>query len=162
LPDEYFGYTDEEGRYIAGLKPLKYLTPGQRELVTTGRYRCLPVHPTELYSSAGGAVLGLMLYGVWRRSRRAETFGSYPFLTRPGSTFSLALVLYGTARFLMEMLRDDNPFEIDRLTISQLLSIGLAIAGIGLAVFFTRSTPEKLPSLPQKSVRPNVVETTDA
>jgi phosphatidylglycerol:prolipoprotein diacylglycerol transferase len=146
LPDEYFGYTNEEGRYVADLKPWKDLTPRQKELVTTGPYRCLRVHPTELYSSAAGALLGLVLYGVWRRSRRAERAERYRFLTRPGSTFSLALILYGVMRFLMEMLRDDNPFEIDSLTISQLICIGLVAAGIGLTAFFTRRAPEKLPS----------------
>lgn len=146
LPGEYFGYTNEEGLYSTGLKPWKYLTARQKELVTTGPYRCLPVHPTELYSSAAGALFGLVLYGLWRRSRRAERSGRYPFLTRPGATFSLALILYGVMRFLMEMLRDDNPFEIDSLTVSQLICIGLIGAGLGLTAFFARSAPEKLPS----------------
>jgi phosphatidylglycerol:prolipoprotein diacylglycerol transferase len=146
LPDEYFGYQDGQGGYDPGLKPWKYLTPRQQELVTTGQYRALPVHPTQLYSSLGAGLLGLIFYGIWRRAQRAEEAGTYPFLTKPGSTFSVMFVLYGVGRFLMEWIRDDNPFEIDSLTISQLLSIALIILGIILIIYVTVSKPEKLPA----------------
>ena len=149
LPEDYFGYTDEQGDYSPGLKPAKYLTPEQRELVTHGPYQCLPVHPTQLYSSLGAGVLGLILYGFLRRSNRAEMRGRYSLLTRPGSTFSIMFILYAIMRFSLEMIRDDNPFEIDSLTIAQILCVGLAILGIVLIVFFALSAPEKLPS--QKS-----------
>jgi len=44
LPNEYFGYENDQGEYIFGLKPLNRLTPEQRDLVTHGTYQCLPVH----------------------------------------------------------------------------------------------------------------------
>ncbi len=146
LPPGYFGYTNEQGEYTSGLKPAQYLTPEQRELVTKGPYLALPVHPTQLYSSAGACLLGLILYGFWRRAQRAETLGRYPLLTKPGSIFGLMFVLYAIMRFSIEMIRDDNPFEMAGLTIAQLLSIGLAALGILLAVYFAVSAPEKLPS----------------
>jgi phosphatidylglycerol:prolipoprotein diacylglycerol transferase len=146
LPDEFFGYTNGLGEHNPDLKPWKYLTPRQKELVTTGAYRSLAVHPTQLYSSLGAGLLGLVFYGIWRRSQRAERAGSYPFLTKPGSTFSVMFILYGIGRFIMEWIRDDNPFEIDSLTISQILCIGLVALGIVLVVYFTLSKPEKLPS----------------
>ena len=145
LPDEYFGYTDEHGHYVPDLKPRQYLTPNQREQVTEGRFRCLPVHPTQLYASGLALLIGVVLFGVWRRSRRAEKRGRYPPLTKSGSTFSLMFVLYGIMRFVMEALRDDNPFEIDHLTISQMLSVGLIVAGLGLLIYFTFARPEELP-----------------
>ncbi len=147
LPPEYFGYTNDQGEYIADLKPAKYLTPQQRELVTRGPYLALPVHPTQLYSSLGACLLGLILYGFWRRARRAEARGRYPLLTKPGSIFGLMFIFYAIARFAIEMIRDDNPFEMAGLTISQLLCIPLAVLGILLVIFFTFSQPEKLPSL---------------
>ena len=67
-------------------------------------------------------------------------------LTKPGSIFSLMFILYAIMRFSMEMIRDDNPFEMAGLTISQLLSFALAALGIVLAVYFSLSKPEKLPS----------------
>lgn len=150
LPDEYFGYTDEQGNYFPGLKPFKYLTPAQREHVTEGGYRCLPVHPTQLYASGGALILGLILYGVWRRSQKAEKAGRYCFLTKPGSTFSLMFILYGIMRFTLEAIRDDNPFETAGLTIAQILSIGLGLLGIVLVIFFSLTKPEKLPAPSKK------------
>jgi phosphatidylglycerol:prolipoprotein diacylglycerol transferase len=150
LPPGYFGYTNDKGEYLSDLKPAKYLTPEQRELVTQGPYLALPVHPTQLYSSAGAGLLGLILYGFWRRAQRREALGRYPLLTKPGSIFSLMFILYGIMRFSIEMIRDDNPFEMAGLTIAQLLSIALAGAGVLLALYFARSKPEKLPSLKSK------------
>jgi len=144
LPDEYFGYTDDQGDYIPRLKPFKYLTPAQREQVTEGPYRCLPVHPTQLYASGGALILGLILYGLWRRSQKAEKAGQYGFLTKPGSTFAVMFILYGIMRFTLEAIRDDNPFETAGLTIAQILSIGLGLLGIALAIFFSLTKPEKL------------------
>jgi phosphatidylglycerol---prolipoprotein diacylglyceryl transferase len=144
LPPEYFGYT-EDGQYIGELKPAKYLTPEQLERVTQGPYLARPVHPTQLYSSAGAALLGLILYGFLRRAQRAEAIGRYAFLTKPGSVFSVMFILYAVMRFSIEMIRDDNPFEMAVLTISQLLCFGLALLGILLILYFHRSQPEKLP-----------------
>jgi phosphatidylglycerol:prolipoprotein diacylglycerol transferase len=150
LPDEFFGYTDERGDYIPGLKPFKYLAPAQQEQVLHGDYRCEPVHPTQLYASGGAALLGLILYGVWRRSQKAELAGRYGFLTQPGVTFSVMFILYGIMRFILEMLRDDNPFETAGLTISQILGLGLSVLGIVLVLVFSRIRPEKLPPASSK------------
>ena len=150
LPQEYFGYTDEHGDYIPRLKPWKYLTPAERQPVASGKYACLPVHPTQLYSSGGAVLLTLILYGIWRRSQKAEKVGRYGFLTRPGVTFSIMFILYGIMRFCMEILRDDNPFEAAGLTIAQILSIGLAVLGVALVVFFSFAKPERLPANPSK------------
>jgi len=150
LPPDYFGYTNDQGEYIQDLKPEKYLTPEQRELVTTGPHLALTVHPTQLYASVAAGLLGLLLYGFLRRSQRAEATGRYGLLTKPGSVFSLMFILYAVMRFSLEMIRDDNPLETAGLTISQLLSFVLAALGIILAVYFSLSTPEKLPSLKSK------------
>jgi phosphatidylglycerol---prolipoprotein diacylglyceryl transferase len=150
LPPEYFGYILANGAPSSELKPKQYLTPEQLERVTKGPYLARPVHPTQLYCSAGAAVLGLILYGLWRRAQRAEALGRYPVLTKPGSIFSLMFILYAIMRFSIEMIRDDNPFEMAGLTISQLLSIGLAALGVLLIVYFSRSQPEKLPSAKSK------------
>ncbi len=145
LPGEYFGYTDEQKQYSPGLKPKELLTPQQQEEVTHGQYRCLPVHPTQLYTSALAGLCSLILYGVWRRSQRAEQRGTYPMLTRPGSTFSSMFILYGVLRFGIELVRDDNPFEIGTLTVSQLIGISLMLLGGCLLVFYSLVRPEVLP-----------------
>ncbi len=146
LPGSYFGYTDAQGEYVLGLKPMSELTQEQRSLVTHGEYRGLPVHPTQLYSSAGAVLLGFVLLLFLRRSQRGDETGEYPFLSRPGTTFGLMFVLYGIGRFLIEFVRDDNPFEIASLTVSQLLSLGLIILGVALMACFAKVEPERLPA----------------
>jgi phosphatidylglycerol:prolipoprotein diacylglycerol transferase len=116
-------------------------------LLTDASLYSRPVHPTQLYSSAKGAILCLVLYLFWRRSQRAERSGSFARpLTKPGSTFALAFVLYGTARFLMELLRDDNPYELDSMTISQIMGIALIVLGVVLMAAFAAAKPEKVVS----------------
>jgi len=62
--------------------------------------------------------------------------------TRPGQTFALAFILYGITRFLIEYLRDDNPFEYAWWaaykggTVSQNMSIYLVILGVVLMAVF--------------------------
>jgi phosphatidylglycerol:prolipoprotein diacylglycerol transferase len=146
LPAGYFGYRDAQGEYVPGLKPTSELTEEQRALVTHGQYRGLPVHPTQLYSSAGAVMLGLVLLLFLRRSQRGDESGVYPFLARPGTTFSLMFILYGIGRFLMEFIRDDNPFEVASLTVSQILSLGLIGLGLVLIAYFGKTEPERLPA----------------
>lgn len=144
LPPEYFGYTEDD---IYTLKPMTQLTPEQQREVTEGQYRCLPVHPTQIYTSLSAALCCFILFLFWKRSQKAEEAGQYPFLTRPGSVFGLMFVLYGILRFVMELLRDDNPYEIGHLTISQLIGIGLFALGIAVVALISHLKPEKLPPM---------------
>jgi len=133
--EEYLSFIDRDGNWHP--KPYENLTEQQKIEVTKGKYRCLPVHPTQLYASAGAAVLCLILYFFWRRSQNAgssKTAGK--IFVKPGSTFALMFVLYGATRFLLEFLRDDNPFEFDGLTISQLLGINMIVFGAVLMAIF--------------------------
>lgn len=137
LPDEFFGYTDEKGNRYSGLKPYQYLTVKQKIEVTEGKYRCLAVHPVQLYSSGIAAFWCLMLYLFWRRAKKEElSANSGKFFTKPGYTFALMFIVYGITRFLMEYLRDDNPFEFDGLTISQNIGIAMIVLGMILMTIF--------------------------
>jgi phosphatidylglycerol:prolipoprotein diacylglycerol transferase len=145
LPKDFFTYLLPNGSTSFELKPFKYLTDKQRYDVTQGLYRCLPVHPTELYSSANAAVICLFLFLFWRRSQKAQKAGKHAFLTAPGTTFALMFVFYGPTRFIIEIFRDDNPFEIKGipLTISQYLGIGLFVAGLVLFAVFAAYARKK-------------------
>jgi len=146
LPADFFGYFDKQGRWYSGLKPYKDLTRQQKEMLKNdGKYRALSVHPTQLYSSASGAVLCLILYLFWRKSRNADSSkNAGKLFTKPGSTFALMFILYGLVRFFIEFLRDDNPFEYGRWaiyrggTISQNLGIYMTIFGLVLMLIFQR------------------------
>jgi phosphatidylglycerol:prolipoprotein diacylglycerol transferase len=143
LPSDYFSYTDKDGlRY---LKPNSDLTTEQKAEVSSGKYRCLPVHPTQLYESVGAAVLCLLLYFFWRRVRNAESSGNpNRFLAKSGQTFGLMFVLYAITRFFIEFLRDDNPFEFDGLTISQLIAIAMLTFGLILIAVFQKMKPDNI------------------
>lgn len=137
LPPEYFGYEGEDGLWYAGLKPYDELDEKQKVEVTRGKYRCLPVHPTQLYSSAIAAVCFVILYLLWKRVQKADGLaGPRKLFAKQGCVFSLMFVLNGLSRFSIELLRDDNPFEFAGLTISQLIGIGMILLGLALAAVF--------------------------
>jgi len=144
LPREtYLGYTGENGKWY----PIPYseLSEEQKREVTQGQYRCLPVHPTQLYSSALAVFWCLVLYFFWRRAQASVNSGGPSRLfTKPGCTFALMLIVYGFTRFGMELLRDDNPFGFDGLTISQNLGIAMAVFGAILTVVFERMKTKAL------------------
>jgi phosphatidylglycerol:prolipoprotein diacylglycerol transferase len=144
LPDEFFGYYYENGKSFYDLKPYKDLTPEQKYMVDKGPYRCLPVHPTQLYSSVKGAVLALILYLFWRRSQKTGNSKNHKKLfSKPGCTFGLMFIIYGISRFFMEFIRDDNPFEFDGLTISQNVGIAMIVFGVLLMVIFEKMKPQQ-------------------
>jgi phosphatidylglycerol:prolipoprotein diacylglycerol transferase len=133
--DEYLDYLGTNGKWYP--KHLEDLTVKQKIEVTEGKYRCLPVHPTQLYSSGMAAFWCLVLYLFWRRAKKAGLSGnSGKFFTKPGYTFALMFIVYGITRFLMEFLRDDNPFEFDGLTISQNIGIAMVVLGVILMAIF--------------------------
>ena len=133
--DEYSAFIDKYGHWHP--KKFEHLTDEQKKEVTTGKYRCLPIHPTQIYSSLAGIVSCLLLFLFWQRSQK-----SAKIVAKSGSTFSLMFILYGIIRFFMELLRDDNPFEFDGLTISQNISIAMIILGSILIIVFQKMKME--------------------
>jgi phosphatidylglycerol:prolipoprotein diacylglycerol transferase len=145
LPPEFFETVEKKGEVLLQLKPLDQLTDQQKQEATSGKYRCLPVHPTQVYSSANAAILTILLYLFWKRSQSAQQpKAAFKFFTRPGSTFALMFILYGFTRFFLEFARDDNPFEYGWWavykggTISQNISIYMFIAGLILMFVFQK------------------------
>ncbi len=145
LPSEYFSYETPDGARYLGLKPFEQLTDEQYQAVTRGQYRCLSVHPTQLASSATAAFISLLLFLFWRRSQAAQKANLTKFLTAPGCTFALMFILYGTGRFGLEFLRNDNPFEFENipLTISQYIGMGLIDLGIAKMTIYTAYARKK-------------------
>lgn len=78
----------------------------------------LPLHPAQLYSSALAFLLAAFL--MWNFRRRPFT----------GSVIALACILYPVNRFVLEIIRDDEPGRLGTgLTFSQWLSLGLCVSG---------------------------------
>jgi phosphatidylglycerol:prolipoprotein diacylglycerol transferase len=157
LPDDYFAAVDENG--IGYLKPKEDLTDDQRYEVTRGQYRCLPVHPTQLYSSGVAALWCCVLYMFWKRAEKARSAkNSRKLFAKPGCTFALMFILYGMSRFLIELLRDDNPFEYAWWvlykggTVSQNLGLYMVILGVVLMTLFQKMKPGV--AIPGKNTKP--------
>ena len=92
-------------------------------------YRSLPVHPTQLYSTITAGLIALFLNSLyWRR-------------TRDGQVICTLLLIEPISRWLLELLRADNPVDVvGTFTISQFLAIVMTLAGlIGLLVLRTMS-----------------------
>ena len=151
LPAEYFGYLGEDGKtwfpvdefnkHTAPVKPIELLTPAQKYDVTQGKYRCLPIHPTQLYSSIDAFAICAVLFFFWRKFNRKLC----------GCTFALMLILHGTMRFFIESLRDGNPFEYAWWaiykggTISQNIGIYMVIIGLPLFIIFYKTAKKQKP-----------------
>jgi len=139
LPNDYIcGYAQKDGYREKILQEFSELSPDQRQAVTTGPYRCLKVHPTQLYDSAMAGIWCLALFAFWQTGRRHEKLGKNTIFSKSGTTFALMMILYSVTRFSMEFIRDDNPFEFAGLTVSQLISIVMFILGIALMAIFSR------------------------
>ena len=87
------------------------------------------LHPTQLYESAAEILIFAVLY--WRIHRPHA----------PGVIISLYLVLYSSARFLVEFVRahpgEPNPFG-GPLNTSQCISLALAALGAGYLLWLRR------------------------
>ena len=144
LPQDYFYYMNEKG--TGYLKSLEELSSEQYYEVTEGKYRSLPVHPTQLYSSANAVFLCLLFSLFWKKS--INNNNKKRFLTASGQTFALVFILYGITRFILEYIRDDNPFEYAWWaiykggTVSQNVSIYMIIIGSVLLVLFQLRSPK--------------------
>lgn len=107
------------------------------------RHTSLPVHPTQLYSSVHALALSLFLSAVFYLRKRH------------GMAFGLMLVTYPIGRFLLEIIRNDNPHDAAGLTISQFVSIGVFLGGlIYLYVLYFRMparSPLAVPWVPPES-----------
>lgn len=87
--------------------------------------KSLPVHPAQLYSAITAMLLSLFLTLLLHVRKRH------------GVVFGTALVLYPIQRFVLELVRTDNPHDTIGLTISQAVSLGMFAVGVlyVLAVF---------------------------
>ncbi len=156
LPDAFFSYSYDGTTSVRILKPYEQLTQEQKDMVRYGPYRCLHVHPTQLYSSAMALVNCFLLYLFLRRSKNAaKSKNRKKLFSNPGSTFALMFILYGPTRFLIEFLRDDNPYEYGWWaiykggTVSQNLAVYMLVFGVVLMLIFQKIKQETV--VPEES-----------
>jgi phosphatidylglycerol---prolipoprotein diacylglyceryl transferase len=91
------------------------------------RQRSLAVHPTQLYSAIDAGILGWLLWSF------------FPLRRRDGEGIALLLTIHPITRFLLEMIRTDEPNVFGTgMHISQNISIGLLACGLGLWWYLSR------------------------
>jgi len=89
--------------------------------------RSLHIHPTQVYSSINAFLICLFLWVY------------YPFRRRDGEVTVAWLAVYAITRFLLEIIRTDEPAgSITGLTISQNVSLVILVLAIGLWVYLLR------------------------
>jgi phosphatidylglycerol:prolipoprotein diacylglycerol transferase len=82
------------------------------------QYPDIHIHPTQLYSSAYGLIIFILLILV-EKIRFAE-----------GSTFGFMFIFYGIARFIVDYFRYyEESAMIGAFTFNQLISMGLIVGG---------------------------------
>ena len=151
LPPAYYdGYSDGQGHWASApefIEPERReqffpqpkdpsdLTPQQIEALRCD-HPMHPIHPTQLYSLLNALLLAGVLTLVFRRYRYH------------GQIFAYMLILYGLARFAIEMLRTE-PIFFAGLTISQNMALWAVAAGI-LTILLRRRTPLNLPAPAQQ------------
>ena len=86
--------------------------------------RSRPAHPTQIYSAINALLLCLVLWFFWTMPHR------------DGQVFALMLILYAIARFLLELIRQDEAGQFGTsFTISQWVSMIMLILGFSLWAF---------------------------
>lgn len=86
------------------------------------------VHPTQVYAMITLFLLFVILSAVWYRRRQ------------PGMVTAWLLILYPINRYVMEVLRGDNPHDVGGFTVSQFISIVALLGGI-VMMLVLRSRP---------------------
>jgi len=130
----YGNFTHNTLAGIAEAQCNRYGLSAQELHDLAAHYEARPVHPTQLYAVLTGLLLTWIL-----------SVGYY-YRRRHGVLLPWFLILYSIARFLEELLRQDNPldFGFGGLTISQFL--GLVLIPIGaVSLWYIYRRPEYCP-----------------
>jgi phosphatidylglycerol:prolipoprotein diacylglycerol transferase len=89
--------------------------------------RSRPVHPAQLYSAIDA---GLLAWFLW---------AYYPFRRRDGEVIALLLTIHPISRFLLEIIRTDEPAVWGTgLSISQNISILIFVVAVGLWIYLLK------------------------
>lgn len=117
--------------------------------------RSVPVHPTQLYSSATAFVICVLLLIVAKISKR------------DGITFAALLIFYPINRFCLELIRtDEESFLGTGLTVSQCVSLGLLAVGVALFAYLKATLPRRaldgyFPETPEPKSTPDAAKSSE-
>ncbi len=78
------------------------------------------LHPVQLYESAANLIIFGILYRQFNREHRA------------GQVIGLYLVLYSSARFIIEFFREHEQSLVGPFSLTQWIALGLLVLGVGI------------------------------
>ena len=117
-------------------KTAPWLNQLDHNLIASTAARSLPVHPTQLYSAIDGLVILVLLSAY------------YPLRKRDGEVSAIFLLSYPITRFLIEQLRNDEAGFVGGFTISQAMSVGIFLFGVGYWAYLQRLPRARYADLP--------------
>ena len=79
-----------------------------------------PLHPVQLYESAADLAIFALLFGLSRREHK------------DGTVIGLYLVLYSTARFIIEFYREHEQALVGPFSLTQWIALALLLLGVGM------------------------------
>ena len=91
----------------------------------------LPVHPTQVYNSVGLLLMFFVMRFVYKRIWKEGVVPEKRYL---GVVMMLYPLLYGVSRFTTEAFRGDSTRSVFTMTVSQAVSLGLFLVGLGYFV----------------------------
>lgn len=138
------------GKNVTSAKEVRdgLLEGGPRYELTVGKDRfawtasppkhSVPIHATQLYAALDAGLLAAFLWFA------------FPLRKHDGQIFAALLMFHAISRFLLELIRNDEGGQFGSgLTISQLGSIGIFIAGLALMLLVMQKQTGK--ALPKRS-----------
>ncbi len=122
----------------AAANMLKYDLSAAQLRALANQQRSLPVHPTQPYSTITALIIAFFLSALyWRR-------------TRDGQVICTLLLIEPATRWLLEVIRADNPVDtVGMFTISQALALLMTIIGLAGLIVLRRMEPRS----PRAAVR---------
>ncbi len=105
------------GAYCERPWAVRYTNPDAATI--SGTPLGVPLHPTQLYEAGAELVLFAVLYRMAGR------------MPRPGTVIGLYLTAYSVVRFLVEFVRHHEQSLQGGLSLTQWMSLGFALVGLG-------------------------------
>jgi phosphatidylglycerol:prolipoprotein diacylglycerol transferase len=134
---------EARGRLAAAAGAVEVATADGRVLRWLAREkppRSVPVHPAQLYAAIDAALFAAVLWFY------------FPYRRRDGEVFALLVTLHPVSRFLLEIVRDDEPGRLGTtLTISQWISVAIFACSIALWVYIERAARPARAWSPEKT-----------
>jgi phosphatidylglycerol:prolipoprotein diacylglycerol transferase len=140
----------QQRKYRSRTAPSRGTSPAELKAFAAAAWS-LPTHPTQLYASINALLLSFLLAALFYVRKRH------------GVVFVALFLLYAPSRFILEILRADNPRDTFGLTISQFVSVVMFAVGVVALIGLYKYLPERAtegasahrekqpPSQPQRS-----------